>query len=160
MRIHLFAVGKLKKGPETELCSRYLDRFRKTGPALGLEFGKLIEVGESRAQTSEARKKDEANLLQKSLPTGASLIILDEGGSNLSSETFSKMLADMRDQGIRDLMFAIGGADGHDQTSKQSANKTICFGKMTWPHQMARFMLAEQLYRGVTILSGHPYHRI
>lgn len=160
MRIHIFAVGKLKKGPETDLYVRYLDRFKKTGPALGFEFGRLVEIGESRAQSADGRKKEEANHLQKSLPSGASLMILDETGDNISSDAFSKLLADQRDNGIRDLMFAIGGADGHDPSTRKQAIKSLSFGKMTWPHQMARFMLAEQLYRSATILSGHPYHRL
>lgn len=160
MNIHLFAIGKLKKGPETELCARYLDRFKKAGPPLGLEFGKLMEISESRAQTSNGRKDEEAAQLVKSLPQGAKLIILDERGDNISSENFAKLLADMRDQGTRDVLFALGGADGHATSTQQKAYKSLSFGKMTWPHQMARFMLAEQLYRSTTILSGHPYHRI
>lgn len=160
MKIHLFAIGKLKKGPETELAARYIDRFKKAGPPLGLEFGKLIEISESRAQTADMRKSDDAVQLEKSMPQGAKLIILDERGDNISSENFARLLADLRDQGTRDVLFAIGGADGHATRTQQKAYQSLSFGKLTWPHQMARFMLAEQLYRSVTILSGHPYHRI
>lgn len=160
MRIHLFAVGKLKSGPESELTKRYLDRLSKSGPAIGLEFGKMTEVNESRASHANTRKSDEGTLLEKAIPDNAKLIILDETGDAISSDKFAKMLGDMRDNGDRDVIFAIGGADGHADISKNKAYKTLSFGKMTWPHQMARFMLAEQLYRAVTILSGHPYHRI
>ena len=160
MRIHLFAVGKLKSGPESELTKRYLDRFAKSGSAIGLEFGKMTEVSESRSSNANTRKSDEAALLEKAIPDNAKLIILDEIGETISSEKFAKMLGDMRDNGDRDVIFAIGGADGHADVSRNKAYKTLSFGKMTWPHQMARFMLAEQLYRAVTILSGHPYHRI
>jgi 23S rRNA (pseudouridine1915-N3)-methyltransferase len=160
MRISLFAVGKLKSGPESELVKRYLDRFAKAGPAVGLEFSKVTEVSESRASNAKERKLDEAQLLEKAISTNAKLIILDEQGTAISSEQFSSLLADLRDNGERDVIFAIGGADGHDETSRRKAYKMLSFGKMTWPHQMARFMLSEQLYRSVTILSGHPYHRV
>lgn len=159
MRISLHTVGKLKSGPESELTKRYLDRFKKSGSGIGLELAKVIEISESRANNSKERKADEAAQLDKVLPSNAKLILLDEGGGNITSEKFSSMLADLRDNGERDIMFAIGGADGHDKSSKEKAFKSLSFGKMTWPHQMARFMLAEQLYRTVTILSGHPYHR-
>lgn len=159
MRISLHTVGKLKSGPESELTKRYLDRFKKSGSGIGLELAKVIEISESRASNSKERKADEASQLEKALPSNAKLILLDEGGDNITSQSFSTMLAELRDNGERDIMFAIGGADGHDASSKQKAFKSLSFGKMTWPHQMARFMLAEQLYRSVTILSGHPYHR-
>lgn len=160
MKISLFAVGKLKSGPEGELTKRYLDRFAKSGPAIGLEFGKITEVSESKAGSANQRKKDEAIQLDKAVSANAKLIILDEGGDEFGSEKFSSLLAKLRDDGEREIVFAIGGADGHDQVSREKAYKIISLGKMTWPHQMARFMLAEQLYRSVTILSGHPYHRV
>lgn len=160
MRISLFAVGKLKSGPESELTKRYLDRFSKSGPAIGLEFGKIVEVSESRASNTKTRKIEEAAQLEKALPNNAKLIVLDEGGDEISSEKFAKLIANLRDEGDRDVMFAIGGADGHNESSRQKAYKVLSIGKMTWPHQMARFMLCEQLYRAVTILSGHPYHRV
>lgn len=160
MRISLFAVGKLKSGPESELTKRYLDRLSKSGPAIGLEFSKMTEINESRASNANTRKTDEGALLEKAIPDNAKLIILDEVGETISSDALAKLLANMRDNGDRDVIFAIGGADGHADISRDKAYKTISFGKMTWPHQMARFMLAEQLYRVATILSGHPYHRI
>lgn len=159
MRISLHTVGKLKSGPESELTKRYLDRFHKSGSGIGLELAKVIEISESRAGNTKERKADEAAQLEKILPSNSKLILLDEGGDNITSEAFASMLANLRDSGERDIMFAIGGADGHDYSSKEKAFKSLSFGKMTWPHQMARFMLAEQLYRTVTILSGHPYHR-
>jgi 23S rRNA (pseudouridine1915-N3)-methyltransferase len=159
MRVGLFAVGRLKSGPEKELAARYLDRFAKTGPAIGLEFSRVIEVGESRAPQSETRKREEAAQLEKALPEGAVLILLDERGKALGSEEFAAMVGRFRDSGKRDLMVAIGGADGLDPDLISRADAQICFGKMTWPHQLVRIMAAEQLYRAVTILSGHPYHR-
>lgn len=159
MRVGLFAVGRLKAGPEKDLAARYLDRFAKAGPAIGLELGKLVEVGESRAGNAETRKREEAVLLEKALPDGAVLILLDERGKSLDSSGFADLIAGFRDGGKRDLMIAIGGADGLDPALYTRADATLCLGKLTWPHQLVRILLAEQLYRAVTILSGHPYHR-
>jgi 23S rRNA (pseudouridine1915-N3)-methyltransferase len=159
MRIGLFAVGRLKAGPEKDLAARYLDRFAKAGPAIGLEFSRVVEVQESRLPQAEGRKREEAAMLDKALPDGAVLILLDERGKALGSGEFAAMLGRFRDDGKRDLMIAIGGADGLDPDLVARADAQICFGRMTWPHQLVRIMAAEQLYRAVTILSGHPYHR-
>ena len=159
MRVGLFAVGRLKAGPEKDLATRYLDRFAKAGPAVGLEFSRVIEVAESRSPQAEQRKREEAQMLDKALPENAVLILLDERGKALGSEEFADMLGRLRDGGKRDLIIAIGGADGLDPDLTERAEARISFGKMTWPHQMVRIMAAEQLYRAVTILSGHPYHR-
>ncbi|MBD9374531.1 23S rRNA (pseudouridine(1915)-N(3))-methyltransferase RlmH [Rhizobium sp. ARZ01] len=159
MRIGLFAVGRLKAGPERDLAARYFDRFAKSGPPIGLEFGKLVEVAESRASNPETRKREEAALLEKALPADAVLILLDERGKALGSEDFAGLIGRWRDSGKRDLMVAIGGADGLDPALHARADATLCLGKMTWPHQLVRILIAEQLYRATTILSGHPYHR-
>lgn len=160
MRVGLFAVGRLKAGPEKDLAARYLDRFAKTGPAIGLEFSRVAEVAESRASNGETRKREEAALLEKALPDGAVLLLLDERGKALDSEAFASLIGHYRDQGKRDMLVAIGGADGLDPALYQRADATICLGKLTWPHQLVRILIAEQLYRAVTILSGHPYHRV
>ena len=159
MRVGLFAVGRLKAGPEKDLAARYIDRFAKAGPAIGLELGKMAEVGESRAGNAETRKRKEAAMLEKALPDGAVLILLDERGKSLDSPGFANLIGGFRDAGKRELMIAIGGADGLDPALYDRADATLCLGKMTWPHQLVRILLAEQLYRAVTILSGHPYHR-
>jgi len=160
MRISLFAVGRLKNGPEKELAERYLDRFAKAGPAIGLELGKITEIIESRASNPDTRKREEAAHLEKMLADGAVLILLDERGKPLDSPAFADLVGGIRDQGKRDLLIAIGGPDGLDPALTGHAAHMLCFGKMTWPHQLVRVMLAEQLYRAVTILSGHPYHRV
>lgn len=160
MRIGLFAVGRLKAGPEKDLAARYLDRFAKSGPAVGLELGKLVEVAESRASNTETRKREEAALLDKAVPSDAVLVLLDERGKAVGSEDFAELLGRWRDAGKRDLMIAIGGADGLDLALHERADQVLCLGKMTWPHQLVRILIAEQLYRAVTILSGHPYHRV
>lgn len=160
MRISLFAVGRLKAGPEKDLASRYLDRFAKAGPAVGLELSKLIEVQESRAANPETRKREEAAALEKALPEGAVLVLLDERGKALDSEAFAGLIGRYRDNGKRDLTLAIGGADGLDPELRSRADVVLNLGSMTWPHQLVRILIAEQLYRAVTILSGHPYHRV
>jgi 23S rRNA (pseudouridine1915-N3)-methyltransferase len=159
MRVTLFAVGRLKAGPEQELSARYLDRFAKAGTAIGLDFSKVIEVPESRASSADARKRDEAEMLRKSIPENGVLILLDERGKHLDSEQFAGLLEQQKDSGKRDLVIAIGGADGLDPLLHAQAAAVICLGKLTWPHQLVRILIAEQLYRAVTILSGHPYHR-
>jgi 23S rRNA (pseudouridine1915-N3)-methyltransferase len=160
MRLTIFAVGRMKSGPDADLVSRYTGRLAKTGKALGLEFDGLVEVPESRAQTTEQRKSEEAAKCAV-LASEAStvLILLDERGKSLSSRQFAEKLADYRDSGVSRAVFALGGPDGHDPALRDKADLVIAFGNQTWPHQLARIMLAEQLYRSVTILSGHPYHR-
>lgn len=160
MRITLFAVGRLKAGPEKDLASRYLDRFAKAGPAIGLELVKLVEVQESRASNADTRKREEASALEKALPEGAILVLLDERGKTLDSQAFSDAIGRYRDNGKRDMMLAIGGADGLDPELRAKADLVLNLGTMTWPHQLVRILIAEQLYRAVTILSGHPYHRV
>lgn len=160
MRIGLFAVGRLKTGPEKELASRYLDRFAKAGPAVSLELSRVVEVNESRASSADTRKREEAQLLEKSLGDGSILILLDERGKALDSPGFADLLGRYRDQGKREMMLAIGGADGLDPALYERADAIVNLGSMTWPHQLVRILVAEQLYRAVTILSGHPYHRV
>ena len=159
MRVTFIATGRLKAGQEAELAARYIDRMAKAGPAIGIEYARTLELTESRAQTTEQRKSDEAAELEKALPKGAFLILLDERGKTLDSPEFAERLGQIRDEGQRDLVLAIGGPDGFDPDLRRRADLMISFGRMTWPHQLVRIMLAEQLYRAVTILSGHPYHR-
>ncbi|GLS30411.1 23S rRNA (pseudouridine1915-N3)-methyltransferase [Mesorhizobium albiziae] len=159
MKIAVHAVGRMKAGPEKELADRYFDRFAKSGPAIGLEFSGVGEFPESRAQGVAERRREEAQKLQAQLAPGAVLFLLDERGKNISSEQFSERIAGFRDSGQRNLAIAIGGPDGHDPALHQAATLVLSFGALTWPHQLVRIMLAEQLYRTATILSGHPYHR-
>jgi 23S rRNA (pseudouridine1915-N3)-methyltransferase len=158
MLITVAAVGRLKDGPEREIFERYLSRATAAGRSLGLTFA-LREFPESRAATAAARKEQEAALLLQALPAGAVLVALDEGGKSIDSRAFADRVARWRDDGAAALAFALGGPDGHGRTLLDKAALRLAFGAMTWPHQLARMMLAEQLYRTVTILSGHPYHR-
>ena len=159
MKVSIHAVGRMKAGPEKELADRYFESFSKSGPAIGLEFSGLAEIPESRSQSAPERKREEAERLKQHLAAGAALILLDERGKNISSEEFANRIATLRDGGRRSLVVAIGGPDGHDPSLRDAAELVLSFGAQTWPHQMVRIMLGDQLYRATTILSGHPYHR-
>ena len=159
MKIIIAAVGRQKSGPETELVSRYLDRARKAGRSLGITGLDVIELNESRARNSDARKQDEAEQLLKALPAHCAIFALDEHGKNLSSSAFSKLIDQERNNGQGAVAFVIGGPDGHGKALLDRAKACLALGSMTWPHQIARILLSEQVYRAITILSGHPYHR-
>lgn len=158
MRLSVHAVGRMKAGPERELADRYFSRLSKAGPSIGLEFSGVAEIAESRARGTDERKREEAAALAAHRGDAA-LILLDERGRNPSSEDLAARIAALRDGGRKHLVFAIGGPDGHDAASRDGADYLLSFGAQTWPHQLVRVMLAEQLYRIATILSGHPYHR-
>lgn len=158
MRLSVHAVGRMKAGPERELADRYLGRLAKAGPPIGLEFSGVAEIAESRSRGTDERRREEAASLDAHRGDAA-LFLLDERGKNLTSEEISRRIGDLRDNGRKHLVFAIGGPDGHDESSRNTADLILSFGAQTWPHQLARVMLAEQLYRVATILSGHPYHR-
>jgi 23S rRNA (pseudouridine1915-N3)-methyltransferase len=158
MKITIAAIGRLKAGPEREIAERLLSRATNAGKKVGLSFT-TREFPESRAGSSKARKEQEATAISAALPSKAILVALDEHGQAIDSRTFAKHLEKWRDNGVSDVAFAIGGADGHGPSILERSDLKIAFGAMTWPHQLTRLMLAEQLYRAITILSGHPYHR-
>lgn len=148
----------MKNGPEKSLADHYFERLAKAGPAIGLEFDGVIETPEGRAKKAAERKRDEASHLLQ-IAAESILVLLDERGKNLSSRQFSDKIANWRDRGERRIVVAIGGPDGHFEELRDRADLCLSFGAQTWPHQMVRIMLAEQLYRAATILAGHPYHR-
>ena len=158
MRITIAAIGRMKAGPEREMVGRYLDRAIAGGKPLALTGFDVIELPESRASSSPSRKADEAKALRAALPEGI-MVTLDERGKSIGSEAFAKLIARWRDDGRPAASFIIGGADGLDPSFVATADMTLSFSPLTWPHQLVRIMLAEQLYRTTTILSGHPYHR-
>ncbi|QFT58004.1 Ribosomal RNA large subunit methyltransferase H [Sulfitobacter sp. THAF37] len=155
MRVHICAVGRLRNGPEKDLVDDYLTRFDRTGRALGLGPVQVVEVDARKGGGMAA----EAALLEKALPNGAVVCVLDERGAVETSPKFAKRLAGWRDDGAGDLAFVIGGADGIDPDLQGKARHAMSFGKMVWPHMLVRVMLSEQLYRAASILSGSPYHR-
>ena len=156
MRVHICAVGRLRKGPERDLYDDYLTRFDRTGRALALGPAQLIEVEDKKGGGMPA----EAALLERAIPAGSLICVMDERGKVQSSPEFAEMLGQWRDQGRQDVAFVIGGADGIDPSLRNRADAALSFGKMVWPHMLVRVMLAEQLYRAASILSGGPYHRV
>ena len=154
MRVSIAAVGRLSRSPETELVADYLKRATAAGKSLGLTPVDLIEV-----EARKPGKPAEAEALISSIGDGAWIIACDERGKALKSRELAEKVATLRDRGERRLVFVIGGADGLDPAFVAAANDTLAFGPQTWPHALVRAMLAEQIYRAVTILGGSPYHR-
>ena len=155
MKITICAVGRLRAGPERELINDYLKRFDSTGRALGLGPVECREVEDRKGGGMSA----EAALLDRAIPEGAVICVLDERGQPMSSPDFARQMARWRDDGRSDLALVIGGADGIDPPLRARADLALSFGKMVWPHMLVRVMLSEQLYRAATILAGGPYHR-
>lgn len=153
MKISILAIGKPGRGPEASLADDYARRATLAGRPLGLGPLELIDL-----DPRKPGKAPEADLLLAAAE-GAHLIACDERGRTYSSRAFADHVAILRDRGERRLVFAIGGADGLDRRVLEAAGSTLAFGPQTWPHALARAMLAEQLYRAVTILAGSPYHR-
>ena len=138
MLLHIIARGKIGQSPEAELVARYEKRL--TWP---VRFTELPDTG--------------GKIPDKSGQTR--MVLLDERGKNLSSEEFAQILGRWRDEGVREARFLIGAADGHEEALRSEADLLVAFGRATWPHLLARAMLAEQLYRATSIVAGHPYHR-
>jgi 23S rRNA (pseudouridine1915-N3)-methyltransferase len=159
MRIVVIAVGRLKQGPERELAERYATRFDDASRKLGFRGLDIREIAESRAREATARMTEEAGAISAAIPESSVLVTLDERGENIDSAAFARRLGQWRDQAVAHTIFAIGGADGLSPELRGKAKLTVAFGAATWPHQMVRVMLLEQLYRAATILAGHPYHR-
>jgi 23S rRNA (pseudouridine1915-N3)-methyltransferase len=159
MRLIIAAIGRLKAGPERELAERYRGRVEKAGRAIGLRDIEIVEIRESRAQDAARRMLEESIALANVIPDGAVTVVLDERGENLDSNSISNNIRGWRDAGRSAAVFVLGGPDGLAPELRRRADLTLAFGAATWPHQLARIMALEQLYRVVTILSGHPYHR-
>lgn len=159
MHVVLAAVGRLKDGGERDLYARYAERFDAAGRSLALGPLKLVELPESRASSVDLRKADEAERLLKACSAAEARIVLDEHGKQLASEPFAAWLRQRRDGGAKSLAILIGGPDGHGAATLEAATLRLSLGAMTLPHGLARVLIAEQLYRATTILSGHPYHR-
>jgi 23S rRNA (pseudouridine1915-N3)-methyltransferase len=159
MRLLLICVGRLKAGLERDLAARYLERASAAGRALGFTSIELHELDESRARRPEDRKAEEAKSIRNLTSAHGKALLFDEHGLATSSRDFSLRLAVLRDAGGPSISLVIGGPDGLAPELKSEAVASIAFGQMTWPHQLVRVMAAEQIYRAMTILAGHPYHR-
>ncbi|WP_315740728.1 MULTISPECIES: 23S rRNA (pseudouridine(1915)-N(3))-methyltransferase RlmH [unclassified Bradyrhizobium] len=159
MRLIVVAIGRLKQGPERELAERYRGRFDDIGRKLGFRGLDIHEIPESRARDAATRIAEEAAAMSAAIPDKSVLVCLDERGQNVDSTTFAGYLGRWRDEGIPAAVFAIGGADGLSPELRRRAKLGVAFGAATWPHQIVRVLLLEQIYRTATILAGHPYHR-
>jgi 23S rRNA (pseudouridine1915-N3)-methyltransferase len=159
MRLVVIAVGRLKQGPERELAEAYRKRAQATGRALGVRDIEIVEIRESRAQDVERRRVEEAIAIANIVPERAIIVILDEHGDNLDSAALAGLLRAWRAEDPPAVCFVVGGADGLAQSLQQRAKLRLAFGSATWPHQLVRVMLLEQLYRAASIVAGHPYHR-
>jgi 23S rRNA (pseudouridine1915-N3)-methyltransferase len=153
LRVSLLCVGKLGDAVEARLALDYAARATLAGRALGFGPVEIVEV-ESRKSGKAA---EGAVVLER--VSGDYLIACDEHGPARASRDFAARLARLRDDGVRRLAFVIGGADGLDEAVLAAARERLAFGPQTWPHALARAMLAEQVYRAATILAGSPYHR-
>jgi len=159
MRLLVVSIGRLKQGPERELAERYRERFDDIGRKLGFRGLEIHEIAESRARDPATRIAEEAAAIAAAIPEKSALVALDERGQNIDSAGFARQLGRWRDDQVASTIFTIGGADGLSPDLQRKAKLRIAFGSATWPHQMVRVMLLEQIYRAATILSGHPYHR-
>jgi 23S rRNA (pseudouridine1915-N3)-methyltransferase len=159
MHLVVVSIGRLKQGPERELAQRYRERFGDIGRKLGFRGLEIHEIPESRARDAATRIAEEAAAISAAIPEESVLVALDERGDSIDSATFARHLGRWRDASVANTIFAIGGADGLSPDLRRKAKLSIAFGSATWPHQMVRVMLLEQVYRAATILAGHPYHR-
>lgn len=153
MKITLLAVGRLGRSVEAELARDYAARATAAGRSLGLGPVEIVEV-----EARKPGKAAEAEVLRAAIGD-AWLICCDEHGEALPSRAFAGRIGKLRDEGVRRLALVIGGADGIDPDLLKEARSTLAFGVQTWPHALARAMLAEQVYRAASILAGSPYHR-
>ena len=159
MRLTVAAVGRLRDGPERELVDHYRKRAEGLGRRLGIRDLEIIEVRESRAADVGKRMTEESIAIANVIPDKAAVVLLDERGDHLDSAALAGQIGRWRDAGLPAVVFIIGGDDGLAPALRERATLRLAFGAATWPHQLVRAMLLEQLYRAMTILAGHPYHR-
>jgi 23S rRNA (pseudouridine1915-N3)-methyltransferase len=151
VKIVIAAVGRLRDAPSRALFEDYAKRLSWPVTVREVELRRVLSGPQARAE--------EGRLLLDAVGERATLVALDEHGAEWSSADFAGRVGAWRDQGIAELAFAIGGADGHADAVLNRAAATVAFGRMTWPHRLARVMLVEQIYRAQQIIAGHPYHR-
>jgi 23S rRNA (pseudouridine1915-N3)-methyltransferase len=153
VKVSILCIGRLGAAPEAALALDWARRAGQTGRALGFGPVEIVEV-----EARKAGKAAEGEALLRRLEEGL-LVACDERGAAMTSRAFADWLGSLRDDGVRQLSFAIGGADGLDGAVLAAAGRTVAFGPQTWPHALTRAMLAEQLYRAATLMAGQPYHR-
>jgi 23S rRNA (pseudouridine1915-N3)-methyltransferase len=158
VKLALIAVGRLKAGPERELVERYRERVDGMARSLGFSPLEVAEIPDRRARREDERRNEEASLILGKAGA-ARLIVFDERGTSPTSEAFTDRIRRWRDDGRETLPLVIGGPDGLDGSVRKQADMVVSFGALTLPHQLVRVLVVEQIYRTLTILSGHPYHR-
>jgi 23S rRNA (pseudouridine1915-N3)-methyltransferase len=159
MRLIIAAIGRLKDGPERALLEKYQERLAPLAKRLGLAPVAWHETAESRASDAARRREEEGVALLKLVRRADFIVALDERGKPLGSEALGRLLAEKRDAGTKAAGILIGGPDGLSDAVRSAAHLQLSLSALTLPHGLARIVLAEQLYRAATILSGHPYHR-
>jgi 23S rRNA (pseudouridine1915-N3)-methyltransferase len=159
MKLRISAIGRMKAGPERDLFEDYVGRARMLGRKSGLSAIQTAEAPESTEADMKTRIAKEADALHALYPAGAFTIVLDATGKLLTSEEFSALLRTHLDRGTSHMAMLIGGPDGHAPRTLAEAGLVVALGRMTWPHRLVRIMLAEQIYRALTIMANHPYHR-
>jgi 23S rRNA (pseudouridine1915-N3)-methyltransferase len=159
VRLWIFAIGHARGTSEGALVEDFVGRAQKMGRNLGFPAVTVEEIAVSKVRDTASRIKDESERLADKLPDGAHIVLLDAKGKGMTSEDFAEFLGALRDAGTRDLAFVIGGPDGLGSLPGKKSGRSLAFGPQTWPHLLARALLSEQIYRAMTILAGHPYHR-
>ena len=159
MRITVLAIGQSRSGPETELAEDYAARVERLGRTIGITAMNMHTFAEASRKNPAERKALEAERLLDAVDARARTVALSERGKPLASIDFAKWLRGELDNASTEVCFLIGGPDGHDRALEDGASMRLSLGTMTWPHRLARAMLLEQIYRSVTILANHPYHR-
>lgn len=154
----MLAIGRLRPGPERVLVEHYCERAAALALTLGFRAPDIVELAQSRAKRDVERKQEEARALLARGEAGT-LVVFDEGGSAITSENFARHLAHWRDTSVPGVYFVVGGPDGLDGSLRDRARLVLSFGAMTLPHQLVRILVLEQVYRAMTILASHPYHR-
>lgn len=165
MKIRIAAIGQISGSPESALLETYLDRAKMSGRAIGISDVAISELRGGKGLSGSKRIAFDQNAIDqllakiKATSPNSRIILLDERGKNISSTAFATELGTWRDQGAEQVCFVIGGPDGFNDQQRQNADMLLSLGKMSWPHLLARVLLTEQIWRAISILSNHPYHR-
>ena len=158
MKLKVISIGQLKNNPILEIQRDYESRILSLSKSVGIKNLEIKELPISKKSSIKERQKEEAKIISQHIKQNNLNLFLDGKGENINSVDISQIILKSSFDG-KDLVFFIGGPDGFDEKIIKVANKIISFGRVTWPHKLIRIMLLEQLYRGVTILNNHPYHR-
>tara|TARA_B100001142_G_scaffold99711_1_gene101745 strand:+ start:712 stop:1191 length:480 start_codon:yes stop_codon:yes gene_type:complete len=158
MKLKVISIGQLKNNPILEIQKDYESRILNLSKSVGIKNLEIKELPISKKSSIKERQKEEAKIISQHIKQDNLNVFLDGKGENINSVDISQIISESSFNG-KDLVFFIGGPDGFDEKIIKVANKTISFGRVTWPHKLIRIMLLEQLYRGITILNNHPYHR-